>query len=55
MGNCKFCKIANGNHGDITGIDRKKAFIKGEALNVFQELTHLTLNKANETMNKATL
>ena len=36
VGNCKFCKIADGNHGDITRINRKKAFIKEEAFkNVF--------------------
>ena len=31
-GNCKFCKIADGNDGDIMGIYRKKNFTKGEAL-----------------------
>ena len=28
---CKFCKIADSYHGDITRFNRKKAFIKGEA------------------------
>ena len=31
VGNCKFCKIVDGNHGVITMITCKKAFIKGEA------------------------
>ena len=31
VGNCKFCKIVDGNHGDITRINSKKAFIKKEA------------------------
>ena len=47
-GNCKSCKIANGNHRDIIGINRKEGF---------PELTQLekTLNKANESLNEATL
>ena len=47
-GNCKSCKIADGNHRDIIGINRKKGF---------PELTQIekTLNKANETLNEATL
>ena len=46
--NCKSCKIANGNHRDIIGINRKEGF---------PELTQLekTLNKANESLNEATL
>ena len=35
-GNCKFCKIADGKHGDIMGIYRKKGFIKGEALRLLR-------------------
>ena len=31
-GNCKFCKIADGKQGDITGIYREKCFIKGECI-----------------------
>ena len=34
--NCKFCKIADGKHGDIMGIYRKKGFIKGEALRLLR-------------------
>ena len=34
--NGKFCKIGDGNHGDITGIYRKKSFIKGEALRLLE-------------------
>ena len=35
-GNCKFCKIAEGNHGNIMGIYRKKGFIKGEPLRLLR-------------------
>ena len=35
-GNCKFCKITDGNHGDVTGIYRKKGFLKGEALRLLE-------------------
>ena len=35
-GNCKFCKIEDGNQGDITGIYRKKVFIKCEALRLLR-------------------
>ena len=37
-GNCKFCKIRDGNHGDITRIYCKKGFIKGEATNSVREI-----------------
>ena len=35
-GNCKLCKIADGNQGDVTGIYLKKGFIKGEALRLLE-------------------
>ena len=35
-GNCKFCKITDGNHRDIMGIYHKKGFIKGEALHLLR-------------------
>ena len=55
MGNCKFCKIAGGNHGNIMGIYRKKGFLKGGALRLLRTKLEKTLNKANETLNEATL
>ena len=36
----KFCKIANDKHGDITGIYRKKGFIKGETLKISDKNKH---------------
>ena len=36
--NCKFCKILDGNHGNIMRIYRKKGFIKGEATNSVREI-----------------
>ena len=41
---CKFCKIPDSNHGDIARINRKKAFIKGEA--------HLTCRNLNLCIRK---
>ena len=35
-GNCKFCKIADGNHGDITVIYRKKGFYKRRSITSFR-------------------
>ena len=47
-GNCKSCKIANGNHRDIIGINRKEGF---------PELTQLekTLKKGNRILNTASV
>ena len=36
VGNCKFCKIADGNHGDITVIYRKKGFYKRRSITSFR-------------------
>ena len=38
----------------ITGMNRKKGFIKGEALRLLRTNSEKTLNKANETLNEAT-
>ena len=36
--NCKFCRILDGNHGNIMSIYCKKGFIKGEATNSVIEI-----------------
>ena len=36
--NCKFCKILDGNHGNIMRIYHKKGFVKGEATNSVREI-----------------